>query len=279
MNQEYGRPRVLIVDDEPRVLRSLDAALKPRFDIAVAEDANQAPNILLESEEQFEVIVSDERMPRCTGLTLLKWASENRPHTVRILLTGSDLSKLQESIRSVGVYKCMSKPWNIEEFQKTLDQAALRSRTLVRQAINEQQSFSTRQCFLAVVAPENTDAEFYRSVGQNLLGILGTHFFHAPGEVTSAMSQVLGLGVGVLIVDLMIGVANAVKLIGELNETHGALSIIVVGEPGAISVLMKTFEQLRVYQYVPKPASIERMQSIVLSGARKYMYASFNKKH
>lgn len=83
------RWRIIFVDDEPLVLRSIRTSLRrysDRFDCTFEEDSVKALKRL--EDEHFDVIVSDMRMPNVDGPSLLRAAAALRPGTVRLVLSG-----------------------------------------------------------------------------------------------------------------------------------------------------------------------------------------------
>ncbi|GIV62546.1 MAG: two-component system response regulator [Rhodothermaceae bacterium] len=116
------RPRVLLLDDEENILRSLQRLLRKRYDVT----ATTSPEEALEYLEQatFAVIVSDQRMPTMEGTTFLARAREKAPDTVRILLTGyADMQSVIRAINEGAVFRFLTKPWNDEEVLATIHQA------------------------------------------------------------------------------------------------------------------------------------------------------------
>jgi CheY-like chemotaxis protein len=61
-----SEPRILCVDDEPRVLEGLERTLGATYDVAIATSGAEALG-LLASEGPFAVVISDMRMPRMNG--------------------------------------------------------------------------------------------------------------------------------------------------------------------------------------------------------------------
>jgi DNA-binding NtrC family response regulator len=82
------RPRILCVDDEPFVLKSLAATLRKHFEVISASSAAEALE-LLEREPGLRVVLSDYRMPGMDGAAFLAEVRERFPTTVRMLLSGA----------------------------------------------------------------------------------------------------------------------------------------------------------------------------------------------
>lgn len=102
--------RIVFVDDEPNVLAAIRRMLRSKrdeWDIEFAESGADALSLF--EEKEFDVIVSDIRMPRMDGAELLSRIKENYPGVVRIALSGQvDLIEVIRSIRAVHQY--ISKP-------------------------------------------------------------------------------------------------------------------------------------------------------------------------
>lgn len=117
------KKRVLLVDDEAE-LRSVLSILLSRenYEVVEANDGLTAKKII--EKEDFDLIISDIRMPQMSGLELYQWnkAFKNIP---TILITGfSELIETQQAYE-IGVKEFLSKPFHKEEIliaiKKTLN--------------------------------------------------------------------------------------------------------------------------------------------------------------
>jgi response regulator RpfG family c-di-GMP phosphodiesterase len=114
--------KLLIVDDEPANLRTLERLFSDTYDVLTAASGNDGLELL--SHHDVALVISDQRMPVMTGVEFLKKAAELRPRTVRIILTGyTDVDALVESINSGAVYKYLTKPWSNSVMQQTVARA------------------------------------------------------------------------------------------------------------------------------------------------------------
>lgn len=102
--------KILLVDDEPNVLQSMQRQLRKRFKVVVAESGDEALNVL-KSKGPFAVIVSDMRMPGMDGVQLLSRTKENYPDTVRIMLTGNaDQGTASDAVNAGQIFRFLTKP-------------------------------------------------------------------------------------------------------------------------------------------------------------------------
>lgn len=121
-NSDDGMPvRILCVDDERNVLRALERLfLDEDYEIvtcASGEEGLQA----LETGGDFQIVISDYRMPGMNGVEFLKQVYARWPETVRIVLSGyADAGAIVDAINHGHIYKFIPKPWNDDELHVTI---------------------------------------------------------------------------------------------------------------------------------------------------------------
>ena len=116
------KARILYVDDEPNNLTGFKATFRRDYKVVTAQSAQEALNIL--KDQEFEVIISDERMPETTGVEFFKSIVEDYPQPVRMLLTGyADIDSVIKAINDGQVYRYISKPWEENDMRLTIDNA------------------------------------------------------------------------------------------------------------------------------------------------------------
>jgi diguanylate cyclase (GGDEF)-like protein len=114
---------VLVVDDEPYILSALTAFLKFDYNIISAENGEAAQKVF--AERPPDIILSDLKMPRMSGIQLLEWVRKNHPATVRLLMTGyGELDDAVEAINRGQVFRYMFKPWKEDQLLDMLRSAA-----------------------------------------------------------------------------------------------------------------------------------------------------------
>jgi diguanylate cyclase (GGDEF)-like protein len=123
-------PRVLVVDDEPEITRSVAELLGRDYEVLIANSADEALALL--EANTVAVILTDQRMPNGTGAELLARSLGVAPETTRILFTGySDISAVIDAVNEGQVYHYLTKPWRPEELKVVLSQGLERYRLVV----------------------------------------------------------------------------------------------------------------------------------------------------
>ena len=124
---------VLVVDDEPDVCDSVHDLLRREFRVLKAHGPDEG--IRLMREEDVHIIMTDQRMPRMTGVELLTSAKTRTPGAVRMLFTGyADLESIVAAINQGHVYQFLRKPWNPDELLHAVREAAAEYDRIAREA-------------------------------------------------------------------------------------------------------------------------------------------------
>lgn len=142
-----GADTLLLVDDEPRVLDSLEALLAMEHRVLRAERGEDALSIL--AAEPVALIISDQRMPGMPGTEFLAKSIKVSPDTVRILLTAfTDADALMESINAANIYHFILKPWDPKGLLHT-----------VRRGVERHRLTREREQLIRDLAAKNRDLE------------------------------------------------------------------------------------------------------------------------
>ena len=116
---EFRGKRLLLVDDEERILSALRRSLRREgFEILVAATVDRALEIL--QHEPIDLILSDHMMPGMTGIELLDEARRRQPEAVRMLISGWSQAVSAEELEELGVAVLVSKPWDDSELKQAI---------------------------------------------------------------------------------------------------------------------------------------------------------------
>ena len=121
---EVSRGRVLVVDDENGPRQALRILLNETHDVGLASSVTEALAIL--EHDPFEVIVTDVRMPKLSGVDLLSAVKKAQPDVQVIILTG--YGQLETAMKAVeyGAFAYIEKPFDNETMLRQV--AAARER-------------------------------------------------------------------------------------------------------------------------------------------------------
>ncbi|MEZ5276057.1 MAG: sigma-54 dependent transcriptional regulator [Opitutaceae bacterium] len=118
---------ILIVDDEKHTREGLQQALEDDYDIYLAQDAEEAFNLL--DSEVFNVVITDLRMPGKSGLKVVDKALSLPVTPVVIMMTAYGNVETAVEAMKRGATDFLTKPVNLEKLE-ILIQRALKSKTL-----------------------------------------------------------------------------------------------------------------------------------------------------
>ncbi len=115
-------PSILVIDDEPRSLESIDRILCENFDVHTAENTEIAEKIL--KQEWIQVLLCDQRMPGMTGIEFCTKVREQYPNIIRMIISGfTDSNDIIDAINEGGIYQFITKPWHPNELISKLTNA------------------------------------------------------------------------------------------------------------------------------------------------------------
>jgi DNA-binding NtrC family response regulator len=144
--QNLNKSRILFVDDEPEILRSLERITK-KLDAVILTASSGQDALDIINECPVDVIVSDFNMPNMDGNQLLEQVAEISPETVRMVLTGhGDMEMIVNLINNGHIWGFLQKPWDNFDLIIKLKQAlqlqqVLAERTLMRRTIDQYQKY------------------------------------------------------------------------------------------------------------------------------------------
>src|SRR5580692_10857301 len=122
------RKQVLIVDDEVNLRKILSAQLsRDGYDVLTAEDGEQGLQLL--KEHHIDLVVTDLKMPKVDGMTLLKRALEEEPELPIVLITAHGTIDTAVEALKTGAFDFVTKPFDKDEVRQIVAKA-LKTREL-----------------------------------------------------------------------------------------------------------------------------------------------------
>lgn len=148
--------RVLIVDDDPALLRALPETLELRMGSLEIDTADCADLALARiAEIDYDAIVSDIKMPGVDGLVLLRRIRELRPATPTLLITGHGEHELAVQALRGGAYDLIQKPIDRDYFVAALSRA-IQVRQMARTVTAQQADLERHAAELEQTVQERT---------------------------------------------------------------------------------------------------------------------------
>ena len=238
--------RILFVDDEERILRSLALQFRREYEVLTESDPRRALQRL--KSESVQIIVSDQRMPQMSGAELLAQARQIAPDTLRILLTGySDLDAAVEALNSGGIFRYLTKPWDQQEMAFTLRQAA---QIAARQLQAPKTSAAIPPAALNVLLLDE-DAPTLGVVAE--FCVAGGHRLLRAASLNEAVALLNSQPIDLLVSDLQVAGEDTAPLLKSLAQAHPRLLSLVVTPFCDTQALLKLINEAQIFRYLPKP--------------------------
>jgi DNA-binding NtrC family response regulator len=128
--------RILILDDEPAVVNALRRTLRSGFPKdAVAIETFDEPEaaVLRAGEQDFDVVISDYRMPGLNGADVLQLVKGLQPDATRIVVSATtEVADIMAAVNRAEVFRYMTKPWDRDELIATVRAAFERRDSLTQ---------------------------------------------------------------------------------------------------------------------------------------------------
>jgi DNA-binding NtrC family response regulator len=267
MGQKMGA--VLCVDDEPGILRSLKWLLQKEFDVTTAASGHEA--LALVGQSDFDVIISDQRMPGMTGVEFLREACRMAPRAMRILLTGySDLEAVTRSVNESEIYRFINKPWHVDELPKVVAEAArIAQGHPAPQAITPPPEHHEAD---EAMAPEQVLViDDSPQIAESLRQVLGAKatVVHAA-SLAEAIDDLAGQPeIGVIVSDTSVGGADATRLLKLLKEKCPGIVTIALSSRTDAEEIISLINHGQVYRFLQKPVKAGYLKLMLTSALLK----------
>jgi two-component system response regulator HydG len=112
---------ILIVDDDIAHRTMLRILLKWNYEIFEADDGSVAIEKI--SDNSFDLIIMDIRMPNVSGLEALDAIKTLRPETPVVMMTAYWSDQMADKARKMGAFDYLPKPFDFDELRQTIERA------------------------------------------------------------------------------------------------------------------------------------------------------------
>lgn len=117
--------KILAVDDEPSIRQSMRFIFgRPRYEVTGAQDGDDALATIDASANYYDVIIVDQKMPRLTGVELVRELRKRRFAGKIMVLSAHLSSELREAYQRMDVHVMVDKPFNIHQLREALNRLA-----------------------------------------------------------------------------------------------------------------------------------------------------------
>ena len=272
---------LLFVDDEKRILNALRSIFRRKYDVFIATSGNEALSIL--ATQKVDVIVSDQRMPNMLGNELLATVHRLYPKIMRLLLTGfMDKEAIIKTINEGEVYRFINKPWNNDDIQKTIAEAAKASYYYSQQWLDRRPTSNTQteKNTPEKNNPSTIDDALPEQMSGNSIVMMGSnqelrnqvrHICRKSNIVIyggQSISQILGIisargNIGVAIIELPVNSDEAIQTINMLKEKRPELVSIVLTDETDAETAVQLINTGQVFRYLTKPLQTLELSQIL----------------
>ena len=102
---------ILIVDDEPVVIKSCERILKPEgYTVDGASSGKEAISIL--EKRDYDLVITDLKMPEIDGIDLIKWIRASKPGIGIVVITGYPSQETIKDALALGIIDYLPKPFS-----------------------------------------------------------------------------------------------------------------------------------------------------------------------
>jgi DNA-binding NtrC family response regulator len=260
--------RVLCVDDEPNILRSLTWLLQKEFDVTTALSGQAGLELVRVND--FDVVVSDQRMPGMMGSEFLCEVRKVSPRAMRILLTGySDMQAILRSVNDGEVFRFVNKPWKISELPALVAEAALIAQThpcptvIAESGAHEVDLPPSHVETILLIDDEAMLADHMRrELGH------GMNVVHAT-SIAEAIAVFSEHEVGIILSDTRVASVDTTALLRMLKKEHPEVVTVVYTGVTDASDVIGLINQGQIFRFIPKPVKAGILALVMKAAARK----------
>ncbi|MFO0773959.1 MAG: sigma-54 dependent transcriptional regulator [Nitrospiraceae bacterium] len=157
------KKRILCVDDEPGVRRSLKLVLEPTYEVLQAADAHEGLDLF--KKEAPHLVLLDVMLPGMDGLAVLERMQQEDKSVPVIMVTGTKAVKTAVDAMKLGAVDYVSKPFEIDELRIIVGKA-LETQELEREVRSLRAQVSNRYAFHNLIGKSQAMQEIYGKIEQ-----------------------------------------------------------------------------------------------------------------
>jgi len=258
-----GKARILFVDDEERIVTALRSIFRVNYHVFTATNGPEALEIVRKFEPH--VVMSDQRMPEMTGVELLRRVKGMAPNTVRMLLTGySDLAAIVGSINDGEVFRFISKPWDNQEIQRIMAEAAAIAFDLAATAATPPIVPERMEAGVLVIDAQD---ETFRAVTR-LVG--GACPVYQAKSLDEGFNQLESHETALIVADVASRGEEIVAAFKLLKRERPEILAIVLTEASDSELVIEFINQAQIFRFINKPVNPDLLRQHAHAALTRY---------
>lgn len=258
--------RVLLVDDEVRILRALRAVLRAH-DVLMTSDPREA--VKLAQDHDIDVVICDQRMPYMLGVEVLRDIKAVHPRAMRILLTGySDLQSVLASVNEGEIFRFVYKPWDNNELRDIVQQAGTIARESPVIAIDQlpTKEYDRARNEVGVLVIEDDVA-----VQQRLREILQPYYkVRFANNLERGLQILEQFEIGVIISEIEAGHTDMTGFLKAIKQFHPQIATVIVTEKANAQLAIELINEGQVYRMLLKPVRLGSCRLCIEAALGRY---------
>jgi serine/threonine protein kinase/CheY-like chemotaxis protein len=251
-------PRLLLVDDEERILSALRSVFRDDYHVFATTDCDHALAFI--ARHRMHAIICDQRMPAMPGIELLRRAKAISPGSMRILLTDhADLTAIVRSINNGEIYRFVYKPWDNNALLAIVREAVAVSIELAELTPRPSAGLQSDPSILVI----DSDGEFHRPTRELMADVC------AVRQATSAEGALAALAaddIRVVLHDIDAGNPDDnANLIKAIRQAYPQLLTLVVTEASDSDLMIDLIKQSQIFRFVNKPVPLKNLRAHLIA--------------
>ena len=254
------KPKIAFIDDEPRILRSLKMHFRQSHDVFITTDATELMEYV--SQNEVQVVISDQRMPDKQGTEVLSDIKAASPNTIRILLTGyADLNAVMDSVNEGEIYRYITKPWQNDELKQIVNKATEIAQQTQEITQNTMQGNDTQKVSGGTGSNRNIlvlddDESVYQQIKSH---VKSAYTVSWASNLEQAARLLQKKRFGVTITDSTLNKENITPIVYALKNIQPDLMVLMLTEFKDAHMVIDLINKGQVYRCLPRPTNFSIM--------------------
>lgn len=117
------KQKILAIDDQIHMLKLLERIVEELTDYEITATNNPVEALELLSENQYDLVVTDMKMPGVDGMEILKYLTDNKRFEQAIIITAFGSMETATDALALGAFDYITKPFKKDQIIFAIDRA------------------------------------------------------------------------------------------------------------------------------------------------------------